>query len=154
MTLESLKALPHGTRVRLDAQRIREARLICFGTVDENPLLDTGPYISWDDGSKSGPIRGFTSQIADRITLEDPSPLNVARAVAHEFLPLYDVLTTSDLQSCIDAAVTKHGLEGAAAWEAGNLALDRIYDEQAADAYAEEQLKSPGPETFDIGEGQ
>jgi hypothetical protein len=68
--------------------------------------------------------------MAARVTLLDPTPENVAVAVTAEFLPLYNELTTSDLQGSISAAVQLHGLKGDAAYLAECLSLDSIYEAQ------------------------
>lgn len=51
----------------------------------------------------------------------------IGEAVGREFLPLYEDLTTSDLQACISAAVAEQGLSGGDAAEAENVALKLIY---------------------------
>lgn len=64
--------------------------------------------------------------------------MNVDKATAigfkmgREFLPLFDELTTSDLQGCIEADVKKHGLTPAEQEYAIEFALQFIYKEKAA----------------------
>lgn len=52
----------------------------------------------------------------------------IAQRIALEFIPIVDELTTSDLQGCIDAAVSMAGLCGDEAREAENRALELIYE--------------------------
>jgi hypothetical protein len=56
----------------------------------------------------------------------------VGALVGKEFLPLCDEMTTSDLQGCIVAAVSKHGLSPADEDKAVEIALEYIYAQQAS----------------------
>ena len=59
-------------------------------------------------------------------------PETIAQVIAAEFIPLYNDLTTSDLQGCVGATVSLFRLKADDAREAENLALELIYEAQEA----------------------